>query len=485
MPFLGERHQSWVNDIKRIRLRRLSFKDRVIALLLVLLMMVVGCFEMSSYRTQNLVVPKNSWLYLTATGQNVPSPSDPNWSDERSTQGSYWIMSKISMKKDGEFDVLQVSLSESYQVFWDGYLIGSHDHLSEVSVTNLYLLEQHHVLAGHHHVMLFVQQPNNTYFDLSKKQFLIGKEEQIRIMAVTDLFLLMGALGLAGILVLIFTRDIKYLRVRPGATLWILAIISIYLGLSLVNTLHHQPFRWNDPILPAIATACSLQLVFALSRHTSNLLFKSFFSISAATYIIVYFVLVHPEERLILYLMALLLTLFFFLYTTANRRVSVLWCLAPILPILSPNEEFSFVMLAVPLTLLLGYQLFYLKTVKAITYGTLDTSAQKTINYLLVNSKSDKKSIPLDSVVCIKAANNYAIIEILSGETFLHDKSLLKLSEELPENFRRIHKSYLINFDQIEHVNNKPGGGKILHMKNGEYVPVGRVYQKALTARFA
>ncbi len=485
MPFLGERHQYWVNDIKQIRLRGLSMKDRWIVMLCALLILTLGLYEFNWAWTQSLTFPRHSWRYLNATEQPVPSALDQNWSDEKVTTDAYWIKSELFLKEDGAFDVLQVSFSESYEVYWDGYLVGTHDHVQAAGVTQLYLLEKHHVLAGAHHIMVHVQHPRSVFLDLSKKQFLLGKEEQIHMMAVMKLFLLIGALGILGIIILLFTQKIRSFHSHPKATLWTLAIFSIYLGLSLVDTLHHQPFQWSNPTLLAIATACSLQLVFTLSRHTTSLLFKSFFSIAAATYILVYFILGTANERLILYDVALFLTLFFFLYTTAERRASLLWSLVPLLPFLPGLESFGFFVLVAPLVLLMTYQLFHFKPIAEHIPEEPETLPQNVINYLLVNSKSDKKSIPLETVAMVKAANNYSIIILTSGETFLHDKSLLKLSSELPENFKRVHKSFLVNIDQIEQVKNKPGGGKMLQMKNDEEVPVGRVYQKELTARFA
>lgn len=485
MPFLGERHQFWVNDIKQIRLRGLSLNDRWIVMLFALLITTLGLYEFSAKWTQTRTFPRNSWLYLNAPSQPVPSATDQNWSDEKLATEGYWIKSELLLEEDGEFDILQISFSESYQVYWDGYLIGSHQHQPAAGVTQLHLLEKHHVLAGEHHVMLYIQQPRSVFLDLSKKQFVLGKEEQVHMMAVMRLFLLIGALGLLGMIILLFVKKIRGFVTYPKTTLWILATFSIYLGLSLVDTLHHQPFQWQNSTLLAIATACSLQLVFTLSRHTTNLLFKSFFSIAAATYVIVYFILDNPHERLILYDVALFLTLFFLLYTTAKSRTSLLWSIVPLLPFISTLEGFGFFILIAPLMALTGYQLFYFKPVPSNIPEGPKTLPRKSIHYLLVNSKSDKKSIPLQTVAMVKAANNYSIIVLSSGETFLHDKSLLKLSSELPDNFKRVHKSFLVNIDQVEQVKNKPGGGKILQMKNEEEVPVGRVYQKELTARFA
>lgn len=487
MAFLGERQQFWVNDIKQIRLRRLSFRDLLIALQFALILVCLIFYEMGHLWAPTHVLPKHSWLYLNTTDQHTPSANDQSWSNEKVKGEAYWIKSGITLKEDQRFDALQVSLSESYQVYWDGYLIGTHEHEFDKGATQLHPLEKHHVLAGKHHVMLHIPQPRDILLDLSKKQLLLGNEASIRMMALLRLFCLIVALGIIGMVIVLFIKHLRSVQKYHKTALWMLGAITTYLGFALVDTLYLQPFQWSNPTLLAIATACSLQLMFTLSRHLPNLQFKSFFSIALATYVIVYFILGNQQERLILYHVALLLTLFFFVYTTSQNRMSLIWCLVPILPFLSPFEGFGFMVLTFALVSIISTQLFYIKPIQTEKEDATDETPldKKDIHYLLVNSKSDKKSIPLENVALIKAANNYSIIMINSGETFLHDKSLLKLSTELPDNFKRIHKSYLVNFDQIEEVKNKTGGGKILYMKNKEEVPVGRVYQKELTTKFA
>lgn len=487
MPFLGKRQQFLVNDIKQIRLRRLSFKDRLIALQFALVLACLGFFEMGHLWLPIHSFPEHSWLYLSHSGQHVPSANDQSWSNEKSKDEAYWIKSEIVLKADKRFDALQISFSESYQVYWDGYLIGTHEHQPDQGVIKLHLLDKHHVLAGKHRIMLHISQPRNTLLDLSKKQLLLGNEASIRMMALLRLFCLIGALGLTGMIITLFVKDLRSVQSYPKTALWMLGVICTYLGIALVDTLYLQPFQWSNPALLAVATACSLQLIFTLSRQLPNLQFKSFFSLALATYVIVYFILGNQHERLILYHVALILTLFFFVYTTSQNRLRFLWCLVPILPFLSPLEGLGFTVIALPPAGILALQLFHVKPLREDASGPVfeTSNDNKDIHYLLVNSKADKKTIPLESVAVIKAANNYSIIVINSGETFLHDKSLLKLSSELPDNFKRIHKSYLVNFDQVEEVKNKTGGGKILLMKNKEEVPVGRVYQKELTAKFA
>ncbi len=485
MPFLGERHQSWVNDITHIRLRKLSLKDNLIAMLLALLLVTLIFFTFSANWTQSLTFHRNSWLYLNSPVKSAPDPVDRSWSDESSTSETYWIKSEVLLEKNNGFDAIQVSFPESYQLYWDGYLIGEYSRRANQGVTQLHYLEKHHVLSGRHYLMLRIDTPRSTLLDLSKKLILLGKSEQLRMMAIMKLFLLIGAVGLLGLIILLFSQNLRSLQTRQKTTLWILAITSIYLGLALVDVLHHQPFKWSNSSLIAIATACSLQLVFALSRKIPNLHFKSFFSIAAITYILIYFVLGTQNERLILYFVALQLTLFFFFFTTSTQRSAILWSLTPIVPFLSPIPEIGFLVIALPITSLLIEQLFTIGQVAVPPIQQEDDLSQKAVNYLLVNSKSDKVSIPLETVTLIKAANNYSIIVLQTGKTFLHDKSLLRLSSELPENFKRIHKSYLVNFDQVEQIKNKTGGGKLLWMKNGEEVPVGRVYQKELAIRFA
>ncbi|WP_230038371.1 LytTR family DNA-binding domain-containing protein [Chryseobacterium sp. Bi04] len=61
-----------------------------------------------------------------------------------------------------------------------------------------------------------------------------------------------------------------------------------------------------------------------------------------------------------------------------------------------------------------------------------------------------------------------------------HDKSLELLHQLLPDQFERIHKSYLVNFLQVDKVLVNIGTRYSVLLKTGEVLPVGRSKYKEL-----
>lgn len=89
--------------------------------------------------------------------------------------------------------------------------------------------------------------------------------------------------------------------------------------------------------------------------------------------------------------------------------------------------------------------------------------------------KSDKKLIRLnlDEVSHIEAYGNY--IKIYSDSMILTPQTLTHFLEKLPDNFVRIHKSFVINFNHLQLID----GNQIL-LQNGSKLPIGKSYRKSV-----
>ncbi|AWG26383.1 LytR/AlgR family response regulator transcription factor [Flavobacterium kingsejongi] len=68
--------------------------------------------------------------------------------------------------------------------------------------------------------------------------------------------------------------------------------------------------------------------------------------------------------------------------------------------------------------------------------------------------KTDKKLIKLyyKEITVIKGLGNYVEINLLDGQKHLYYKSLKELIETLPEEFMRVHNSYIVNLDSIDRI---------------------------------
>jgi len=67
-----------------------------------------------------------------------------------------------------------------------------------------------------------------------------------------------------------------------------------------------------------------------------------------------------------------------------------------------------------------------------------------------------------------------------SGRRELHDKTLEKLEAILPEDFERIHKSYLVRMSEVKALHAAEGSHYEAELKNGERLPIGRTRYKEL-----
>ncbi|MEM1003514.1 MAG: LytTR family DNA-binding domain-containing protein, partial [Bacteroidota bacterium] len=92
--------------------------------------------------------------------------------------------------------------------------------------------------------------------------------------------------------------------------------------------------------------------------------------------------------------------------------------------------------------------------------------------------KSDKKIIKvvLDEIRYIEAYGNY--IKIHTGQMILTPITLTEFLRKLPEEFLRIHKSYVINFSYLRLIE----GNQVILADNVK-LPIGKSYKKNIIDR--
>jgi len=103
---------------------------------------------------------------------------------------------------------------------------------------------------------------------------------------------------------------------------------------------------------------------------------------------------------------------------------------------------------------------------------------RERLKYLSIKSKGQVRLLAIDEINYIKAAGNYAEVFVANNKNFLHDKSADKLLKILPDNFIRIHRSYIVPENNISKVI-KHGGGKYgIELIDGLEVPMSREVYK-------
>ncbi len=135
------------------------------------------------------------------------------------------------------------------------------------------------------------------------------------------------------------------------------------------------------------------------------------------------------------------------------------------------------------------------KAIEAFEYGVLDfvakpfsldrlatalnrVSENKDLNiktkFLAVKTQGSIRLLKLEDIVYIKAARQYSEVFLIDGSIALHDKNLERLLTILPNNFRRVHRSYAVSLNYVNAINRFPGTKYELELSNGQSIPLSR-----------
>ena len=85
-------------------------------------------------------------------------------------------------------------------------------------------------------------------------------------------------------------------------------------------------------------------------------------------------------------------------------------------------------------------------------------------------------------ILYVRAADDYCDVALKGGRTLLVTTGLAGLLDSLPERFVRVHKSYAVNRAHVVGAAPRPGGGRLLSLSEGTAIPVGRSYEKTVSA---
>ncbi|TPN87912.1 LytR/AlgR family response regulator transcription factor [Aquimarina algicola] len=113
---------------------------------------------------------------------------------------------------------------------------------------------------------------------------------------------------------------------------------------------------------------------------------------------------------------------------------------------------------------------------RVLNKEAIDTTTN--IKFLAIKKRGEIKLIHIDQVLYIKGAGIYSELVLTNSDTFLHDKSLEKLAQLLPEQFVRIHKSYIIKITEVRTIKVSSGSKYSVELKNDEILPIGRTRYK-------
>ncbi len=103
-------------------------------------------------------------------------------------------------------------------------------------------------------------------------------------------------------------------------------------------------------------------------------------------------------------------------------------------------------------------------------------SSQRTgqeIKAVAIKRQAGLEMIPCQNILWLQADGHYTQIHCTDGKEYLHEKSIEKLLQLLPDNFIRTHRSYAVNLHYAHRIN-IAGGGKYSLEVNDVAVPVSR-----------
>jgi len=108
-----------------------------------------------------------------------------------------------------------------------------------------------------------------------------------------------------------------------------------------------------------------------------------------------------------------------------------------------------------------------------IDYGNLDVlmrhlQGTKNIKTLTVKIGDKILLVKLDTIIYIEAEEKYVFLHTVDGKKHLTDFTISSLEEKLPDQFVRIHRSTVINSDQIKEIRKGFNGAFVFVMNNTE-----------------
>jgi DNA-binding LytR/AlgR family response regulator len=98
----------------------------------------------------------------------------------------------------------------------------------------------------------------------------------------------------------------------------------------------------------------------------------------------------------------------------------------------------------------------------------------KEVNHFFVKSSGQQHRINFDDILYVESIKDYVNIKTEAQEYIVLD-TLKSLENQLPENFIRVHQSFILNLNEIKSL-----GSKKIMLNSGHEVPVGDMYKSNL-----
>jgi len=109
-----------------------------------------------------------------------------------------------------------------------------------------------------------------------------------------------------------------------------------------------------------------------------------------------------------------------------------------------------------------------------------DLPAEESLKQLAVKRFGVLAIIPLSDILYFKGAGDYVELVLRNGDTELYSKSLEALEKLLGANYKRVHKSYIVDLAEMKQVLVHGGGKYEIELKSGGTIPLSRTKYKEI-----
>jgi two-component system LytT family response regulator len=101
-------------------------------------------------------------------------------------------------------------------------------------------------------------------------------------------------------------------------------------------------------------------------------------------------------------------------------------------------------------------------------------------SHIFVQKSEKLLNLPVEEIVYLEASGDYTILTT-KNDQFVSSSGIGKLEEILnPETFIRVHRSTIININNLKEIEKHFNGGMVVKMLNGKSFPVSRTYAKLI-----
>ena len=118
-----------------------------------------------------------------------------------------------------------------------------------------------------------------------------------------------------------------------------------------------------------------------------------------------------------------------------------------------------------------------------VIIGEREDDSRPGLSRYFIRTGDEMQPIDVHSIISITGADDYAEVSTADG-THLVRMTLAEFEKSLdPQRFIRVHRSRIVNVEQIVRAEPAGGGRLLLHMQNGEAIPASRTGSRLLRDR--